>query len=479
MGLVHHTNIVTDGLVSYWDAGNRRSYPGAGTTWTDLAGGQNGTMENMDTGGFDSQKGGVIEFDGTDEYVDMGSSNQILPGGRNPFTISLWLNPEAATHPDYTEGLYSFYQPDDDQEGSTTYAFGIFWEPSASGNTYAFYCGQRGLTTWGPPKTSGASREDWVGKWCCITITYNGEGTKSGNTYYRFYINDVNYALSDIGGWGGTVNFNRLGNTTASPSHAYIGDMANISIYNRALSADEVSQNYEATKPRFEPRIAKEGLVGYWDAGDPQSYNGGTTWKDTANKNNGTFDNNGTNLNFNSANGGYLEFDGTDDSINLGSITSSNPLMCAGGPLSMCIWIYENSGAGENYPYVISKGTGDGNNGYSIIADFQGAIQVAANGQWCRTATGVYSVDEWIYVVGTVDTDGNMRAYVNGVYYANSSFEETGTPPSTTATMRIGARGDANSYWGGSIAQVAIYNALLSDAEIMDNFQKTRGRFGV
>ena len=144
----------------------------------------------------------------------------------------------------------------------------------------------------------------------------------------------------------------------------------------------------------------------------------------------------------------------------------------------MCIWMYENSGeSSNNYPDVISKGTGDGTNGYSIIADYQSAIQVAANDQWCRTATGIYSVDEWIYVVGTIDTDGNMRAYVNGVYYPNSSHSETGTPPSTTADIRIGARGNAHSYWGGSIAQVAIYNALLSDAEIKDFYNATKGRF--
>ena len=145
----------------------------------------------------------------------------------------------------------------------------------------------------------------------------------------------------------------------------------------------------------------------------------------------------------------------------------------------MCVWMYENSGAGSsNHPYIISKGAGDGTSGYSLMADFQGAIQVAANGQWCRTATGVYSVDEWIYVVGTVDTDGNMRAYLNGVYYPNSSHSETGTPPSTTANMRIGARSDGASYCGVSIAQVAIYNALLSDAEIKDFYNKTKGRFG-
>ena len=255
MGLVHHPNVVSDGLIACWDAGNRRSYPGAGTTWTDLAGDVNGTLINEDDDAlnFNSSKGGYFGFDGTDGYVDMGSSNQILPGGRNPFTISLWLNPDADTS--NSEGLYAFYQPDDDQEGwgITTYAFGITWEPSPSSEPYAFYAGQRGLTAWGPLKTTGlASRDNWVGKWCCITITYNGEGTKSGHANYRFYINDVNYALSDIGGWGGTVNFNRLGNMTTGTTHAYDGDMANISIYNRALSAAEIKELYYMQKSRFE-----------------------------------------------------------------------------------------------------------------------------------------------------------------------------------------------------------------------------------
>ena len=243
---------LSDGIIACWDAGGKRSYPGTGTTWYDVVGGANGTLENEDDDAlnFNSSKGGYFGFDGTDGYVDMGSSNQILPGGRNPFTISLWLNPDVEGGS--AEGLYAFNQPDDDQEGSTTYAFGITWEPSASGQTYAFYAGQRGLTSWGPLKTSGASREDWVDTWCCITITYNGEGTKSGHANYRFYINDVNYALSDINTWGGTINFNRLGNITTGTTHAYDGDMANISIYNRALSAAEIKQLYYMQKSRFE-----------------------------------------------------------------------------------------------------------------------------------------------------------------------------------------------------------------------------------
>ena len=67
MGTVYNTNVVTDGLVACWDAGNRKSYPGAGTTWTDVAGGNNGTVEN--DASFDSDNMGSLDFDGTDAYV--------------------------------------------------------------------------------------------------------------------------------------------------------------------------------------------------------------------------------------------------------------------------------------------------------------------------------------------------------------------------------------------------------------------------
>ncbi len=49
MGTVYNTNVVSDGLVSCWDAANKRSYPGTGTTWTDVVGGNNATLTN--TGG--------------------------------------------------------------------------------------------------------------------------------------------------------------------------------------------------------------------------------------------------------------------------------------------------------------------------------------------------------------------------------------------------------------------------------------------
>ena len=246
MGAVASTNVVTDGLVACWDAANRRSYPGAGTTWTDVVGGNEGTLENMDTGGFDSQKGGVIEFDGTDESVDPGS-NLILPDGRNPFTISLWLKPESGGN-DWSQ-LYTFKQ-DDNPDGIDELDFIVAWLTRAAYSS-SFYCGQRGTESWGPAENIGADREDWYDKWCCVTVTYNGEGTKSGHTYYRLYINDVNYALGNLNSIGGSSNANHFGRQQTT-GNEFKGAMANLSVWNRALSAAEIKQLYYMQKSRFE-----------------------------------------------------------------------------------------------------------------------------------------------------------------------------------------------------------------------------------
>ena len=89
MGLAHSPRIVTDGLVLALDAGNTQSYPGSGTTWTDLSGNSNtGTLTNGPT--YSSNDGGYIDFDGADDYVDLGTSNDFnLPGD---FSFDVWVN---------------------------------------------------------------------------------------------------------------------------------------------------------------------------------------------------------------------------------------------------------------------------------------------------------------------------------------------------------------------------------------------------
>ena len=478
-------NIVTDGLVACWDAGNRRSYPGAGTTWTDVVGGNEGTLENMDTGGFDSQKGGVIEFDGTDEYVDTGS-NQILPDGRNPFTISLWLKPESGG--DDWNSLYMFKQ-DDNPDGTDERSFQVQWLTRA-GYSSSFYCGVRGLTSWGPAENIGADREDWYDKWCCVTVTYNGEGTKSGHANYRLYINDVNYALGDLNTQGGVENRNRLGvNHGSSPISEFKGDMANLSVWNRALSVAEIKQNYKVLKPRFEPRIPKEGLMGYWDAGDPQCFAGNmvnqyaaSTWNliDLCSGTIGEFDNGNPLPNFSLDNGGYWTFDGTDDGIWAGM----------GAPNDMYLQYSNANGiTGIEWVNLASDGTNvffwkndmfqfryDGSNKLNMRSGNATSWSDSAD---LKSAADLLTTDgsAWACVAASANKSNDAREiWLNGVRVAN----DTGSGMRWgTDNERMGVAGG----WGsdtlhGKVGMALLYSRALSAAEIKDFYNKTKARFG-
>ena len=89
MSVKNRNSIVTDGLVFYVDAGNGDSYPGTGTTWSDLVGSNNGTLTNGPT--FDSGNGGSIVFDGTNDYI----STQLTCG--TTFTWSVWFKTDVVS----------------------------------------------------------------------------------------------------------------------------------------------------------------------------------------------------------------------------------------------------------------------------------------------------------------------------------------------------------------------------------------------
>ena len=86
MGFYRGPKIVTNGLVLYLDAANKKSYPGTGTTWTDLSGlGNNGTLTNGPT--FNSANGGSIVFDGVDDYVSVANNSSLNASTQ---TVSVW-----------------------------------------------------------------------------------------------------------------------------------------------------------------------------------------------------------------------------------------------------------------------------------------------------------------------------------------------------------------------------------------------------
>lgn len=231
----------------------------------------------------------------------------------------------------------------------------------------------------------------------------------------------------------------------------------------------------------YNPKIVKDGLVLYLDAGNTKSYPGsGTTWTDlSGNGNNGTLTDGPT---YSSNNGGYLSFDGIDDYVSLPA--SSLP---TGNQITFCIWNYGTTAQQSSVISFIdandvrlfnihlpwSDGTvyfdaGDGTAGgnvgfYDRIAKLAAANEYQGWAYWCFTKNA---------------TSGIMSIYRNGLLWLTSSalFEPIGTPSSTGS---LGGRTILGGFHVGNISSASFYSRELTTAEIQQNFNALRGRFGL
>ena len=237
MGLSHSPRIVTDGLVFCVDAANKRSYPGAGTTWTDLtANKNNGTLTNGPT--FDSANGGSIVFDGTDDYVSFGSSLSSVSN----VTVQGWIK----AHSFNRDAILSYAHPT--SQGSwLRFAVRII-----SGTTGKIAIGGQ---------FGGTSHEVTGGSILQQNIYYNVCFTANGSSWSCF-INSEEENLSVLAGSNTGYDFSYSGLSVLTIANLYRavygnvdnfdGNISNISIYNRVLTPDEIRQNYNATRGRFQ-----------------------------------------------------------------------------------------------------------------------------------------------------------------------------------------------------------------------------------
>jgi len=229
MGLVHHPNVVTDGLIGCWDAGNRRSYPTTGTTWTDLADGNNSTLVNGGSGlTFDSANCGSIVFDGTNDYTTATNFDNVSPvSGTNSFAFDMWI------YLDDTNPITFITQRVDNNN-----RWSWWWNAS---NQMFF----QSLASGSSEGTSGAYVHSFTAdNWYHLALV------RDGNTIL-FYIDSVlKYSASftgSIAAKAAGLNFGYDQQNYASLN----GKIALVHAYSKALSASEVLQNYHATKGRF------------------------------------------------------------------------------------------------------------------------------------------------------------------------------------------------------------------------------------
>jgi hypothetical protein len=259
MGFYRGPNAITSVLVLSLDAGNTKSYPGTGTTWFDKSGyGTNGTLTNGPT--FSSANGGVIVLDGVNDRVNntvnLTQINNIT--NSSPFTFSSTLRllampvVSAAT----VGGILmkGSYNP--------SYGLNIIFSGDSGGvrTTARIYYGLRNLTgTAGVTPGYGQIAESsnsslTVGQWYKVDMVHEFAGTTHT---LRLYINGVLDKQTTSTNALYPINFQ---NTAAmSISNQILGgnelslniEISNTQIYNIALTAQEIFQNFNATKSRF------------------------------------------------------------------------------------------------------------------------------------------------------------------------------------------------------------------------------------
>ena len=236
MALIHNTNsIITNGLVLALDAANPKSYPGSGTTWSDLSGlGNNGTLVNGV--GYTGSNGGSLTFNGSTQYADIGSQS-LIGSGTAPFAVEIWFYNTR----NFVAGQYSMLFT----LRQSTGFFVTLYNPSGSGLylTPTF----RGQTQWAITVT----QSDYVNKWVCLSLVYTG-GDKNTASSFVAYRNGVQLPTggTNFSTAGGTQNLNYIAAADTSDGY-HQGNIAAYKVYNRALSASEISQNYNALKSRY------------------------------------------------------------------------------------------------------------------------------------------------------------------------------------------------------------------------------------
>ena len=225
MGLDHSPLIITDGLVFYIDAANTKCYSGSGNTANGLVAGIGATLINGV--GFTSSNNGSFILDGTDDYI--AASGTSFPLSNSPRTLNIWYYTKTSTWQANTNNLFWY-----GTAGSGRQSFGVDF------NTYP----EMEFYSWADDLNWNTTRpqEGWKN----LQITYDG------NLNLNVYESGILVATKTFGAQLNTVLSSnvQIGAITYVPGY-FDSNISQISMYNRALTASEIVQNYNATKRRY------------------------------------------------------------------------------------------------------------------------------------------------------------------------------------------------------------------------------------
>jgi hypothetical protein len=234
MAVGYNPSIVSDGLVFYLDAANTRSYSGSGVTANGLVGGINGSLVNGT--GFTSSNNGCFVFDGSNDYVTIGDK---LDLGLDSYTFSCWFKLNSVS------GIQCIFSKSVGTNVDNRYALYI-----NNNKLQSFLQGNQGVT--GPDVDIASSVTMSTGNWYYVSSVYDRFGT------LKLYVNGSLDSSATISQWQNvniqssyTFKIGAYASPGDVPAYFINGIITSFTAYNRALTQQEILQNFNATRFRY------------------------------------------------------------------------------------------------------------------------------------------------------------------------------------------------------------------------------------
>ena len=231
-----------------------------------------------------------------------------------------------------------------------------------------------------------------------------------------------------------------------------------------------------ASNNAYGPQIVTEGLVCNLDTSNSKSYPGaGTTWYDLSTKGNNAALTNAPVFGTDSTTGGnYFDFDGSSDYCLITTNTALNAMEVP----TFIAWFYADAISAEGNlvskeyaPRLLSHhGAGD-----------TGGIQVQyASSSYAKVNadTPALVASRWYMMVGNVNAGGDVRLFMNGEHVGLTAGAADGVY-TNGSNIGIGAKPGGSHFYNGKISIVQIYDRPLNHAEIKQNYNAHRARFGL
>ncbi len=427
------TGRLESGLAGYWALDD-----GSGTSATNSSVNSNtGTLTNGPTW-TTGQIGGAVDFDGTNDYITVADADALDITGN--LTFSAWI--KADTYP--SAGSYrtlvtkgSFGIP------AVNYSIRLYGANTSDQRLdFGYYASAATQELYGGTNIT-------TGTWYHVAVIYDDAAnvlnlyvngakesttTLSGSPTTNSLAANT-YAL-DVGQQGGTYNFD--------------GQIDELRLYNRTLSADEISQLYRLTTPT----LVDTGLMAYW------SFNAQDMSGNTAYDRSGRPGNSGTTSNTTKVEGKIgqgLYFNGSNSIV---SISAPSPSLSTPTYATYSAWVYTNGDPGHAQ-YILREGNGSV---YSLYLAATTRNLTFGNVSGTRDSGYAIPINTWTHVALTID-NGTGIFYVDGVKVNQQSFTVSGIGSSAYVYLGAFDNGPTNEF-NGNLDEIRIHSRALTAAEI-------------